>query len=372
MPAARVGPKTILSLCHEVDDLAEKIRELGFLGMSNLDARRRRAIRRIRNALHGPHKDAFRGRLRALQDAHGLSGTEVLLLLLLFNRRVRRRDPSSSGRDLLEAATPQGADVIQAAKLLHPDAALLRAGLVTGGGGAAEEVFDAEFRIGDRAYTALYRAFHGLEADLQDPDPTAPYPNGMEHFLDLRLLSDLAKRRAAKLFPMSSWGEWGGDEDRDPDELSERCAKLREIITAREKATPESVRLPIVVLRNEHGLGEDEELIVVTLLQHELFAARTTIELVELVRLVAASEAEAVRKRVIVAPESKLRQSGLIASEEEPLGKDLFASAWLPPGIAERLLGALDPKGAIGSEERTSFRRYLEGLRSSDDFYRRL
>src|SRR6185436_12603665 len=98
MPAARVGPKALLSLCHEVDELSEKIREFSVFGLHHLDARRRRAVGRIRTALHGPQKDAFRTRLRRLKAAHRLRETELLILLLLFNRRVRRANPVSTGR----------------------------------------------------------------------------------------------------------------------------------------------------------------------------------------------------------------------------------------------------------------------------------
>jgi hypothetical protein len=127
-----------------------------------------------------------------------------------------------------------------------------------------------------------------------------------------------------------------------------------------------------VLLRNEFGLNEDEEIIVLTLLQHELFASRTTFELVELPRLVATSEEDALRKRALVSPDGRLRQSGLIATEEEPVGKDVFGAAWLPAWVPERLIGNLDPKGVIGSEERATFLKYLDGLRNSEDFYRRL
>jgi hypothetical protein len=372
MSVARVGPKALLSLCHEVDELSEKIREFSAFGLRHLDLRRRRAIQRIRAALHGPQKDGFRTRLRALKHEHRLNETEVLVLLLLFNRRVRKASPASPGRDLLEALARHGGDIVENAKYLHPDAPLLRSGLVTGDAASAEDALDGEFRIADRTFGVLYRAYHGLDAEPRDADPAAPYASAVDHFLDLRSLCDVAKRRAGKLFPMSAWSECAADDDRDVDELSARYERLRAIISARERASPESVRLPIVLLRAGFGLDEDEELILLTLLQHEVFAARAMFELVECIRLVSASEEDALKKRTIVAPEGRLRQAGLIAVEEEPAGKDLFAAAWLPAWVSDRLIGNLDPKGAIGSEERTSFRRYLEGLRSSDDFYRRL
>jgi hypothetical protein len=372
MPAARPGPKALLSLCREVDDLSGKIRDFSPLGLRHLDVRRRRAIRKLRSALQGSKRDPFRDGLRKLRLEHGLRETEILILLLLFDRRVRRADHATSGRAVLEAITRSGGHVLETARFLHLDAPLVRGGLVTTDAAQAEDVLDGDVRISDGAFRRLYRAFHGLREDAAEGESALPYSSAVDHLLDLRQLCDLARRRAGRLFPLSSWAEWTAGEERDAEELAARHAALRERITRRERATPEGIRLPVVHLRAQFGLSEEEEEIVVTLLLHELFASRTTIELTELARLVAVSDEDVVARRALVAPEGRLRSFGLLEVEEEPVGKDTFATAWLPQSVTERLLGNLDPKGAIGSDERASFRQYLEGLRGSDDFYKRL
>jgi hypothetical protein len=372
MPAPRVGPKALLSLCHQVDELSEKIRAFHCFGLRRLDGRRRGAIKRIRAALRGPHRDGFRSRLAGLRSEHGLAETDVLILVFLFNRRVRRAEHATSGREVLEALTPTGGQIIETARLLHPDAPLVRAGLVSSEASAAEDVLDGGLRISDRAFAVLYRAFHGIEAGPDDAERPAPYASAAEHLLDLRILCDVAKRRAGRIFPLSCWAEWAPDEERDAEALRARFAEVRRAIVAREAATPEWVRLPVVHLRDEYALGEEEEVILLTLLLHELFATQTTVELTELARLVATGEEDLLRRRSLVAREGRLRSSGLLCVEEEPVGKDAFASAWLPAWLAERLLGNLDPKGAIRAEEKSSFRRYLDGLRGSDDFFDRL
>ena len=372
MPAARLGPKALLTLCHEVDDLAGRIREFSAFGQRHLDTRRRRAVRKLRAALQGPEHDPFRAGLRRLKSEHGLRQTEILILLLLFDRRVRKAADATSGRDLLETLTRTGGTILETARYLHPDAPLVRAGLVATDAAEAEEVLDAEFRISDRAFSALYRAFHGLSSETRETETTSPYGAPFEHLMDLRLLCDVAKRRAGKLFPLSTWAEWTAREERESDEIAASYLKKREAIAQRERATPESVRLPVIRLRTEFGLSEEEEVIVLTLLFHELYSSRATFELTELVRLVSASDSEVVARRALVAPEGRLRSCGILGVEEEPVGKDALASAWLAPWVTERLLGSLDPKGAIRSDEKTSFRQYLEGLRGSDDFYDRL
>jgi hypothetical protein len=375
MPAhgARLGSKALLSLCHEVDQLAERLRASTPRGPRHLESRRRQAVRRLRAAIHRPSRDAFRVTLRALMGEHALTETDVVILLVLFNRRIRKSNPSVSGRELLDTICRGSSEVLEAAPFLHPGQRLLRAGLVAGNALVAEDVFDAQFRIGEGIYRALYRAFHGLADDgCRDHELAVPYANGLEHLLDYRLLCETAKRRASRLFSQSYWAEATSDEERSPDDLDSTFQRLAEIIAAREHATPESVTLPIVQIRAEYGLSAEEELIVVTLLLQELFASRAMIELGELIRLVADSEAAVLLRRPLISAEGRLRQQGLICVEEEPDGKDMFASAWLPASLSDRLLGGLDPRGSIGSEERTRFHDYLERLRGSEDFYRRL
>jgi len=361
-----------LSLCHEVDDLAERIREFSSFPLRDLHERKRRALVQIRKLLKARRDDRFSLHLRELGSQHGLEDQELLILLMLFNRRVRRREPAIAGRDLLETLARTGGDVIEAARFLHPESALVEAGLVSSAALRPEDALDSDVRISDRAYASLYRTFHDLGSDEGIPEAAEPYGSAAEHLLDLRRVCDAAKRRAGKLFPQSAWAEAPGDDDHDPAEITAKIGKLRAAVLSRERATPESVRLPLVKLRAEFGLSEDDELIILTLLQHELFSAQTTIELVELARLIAPSEQDVFARRSIVAPEGRLRQSGLICVEDDPAGKDAFGAAWLPGWLTERLLGNLDPKGAIRSEEKSSFRQYLERLRDSDDFYRRL
>ena len=131
MPAARPGPKALLSLCHEVDDLSGKIREFSAFGLRHLHLRRRKAVRKLREALHGPDRDRFRTGLRKLRSEHGLRETEILILLLLFDRRVRKAAHATSGRDLLEALTRTGGRILETARFLHPESSLVRGGLVT-------------------------------------------------------------------------------------------------------------------------------------------------------------------------------------------------------------------------------------------------
>jgi hypothetical protein len=370
----RFSPKDLLDLVEQIDGLASRFRaaEDRPAERRRLATRKAAALRRLRSAL-GRGGDAFRAALRGLAGATGLSARDLVFVVLLFNRRLRRPKPTTRGRELLEAATTRG-DLAGRAKALHPDAPLLRAGFVVSDAYAPEHVFDAEFRLNDDVFRLLYRAYHRLVFDPSSPDPIRPTPftSAADHLLALRTSVDLAKRRAARLFPQSGWAEAYPDEDRAPEEL-QRLFELRQAtLRAREAVTPDSVRLPMIALRREFGLDADEELVLAALLVQELYSARGSIELGELLRLIARDASDLLDRRFLVGPTGRLRAAGLVETEEETEGKDLAASAWLPPWATERLLGADAPPRAIDEADRTRFREYLETLQGSDDFYRRL
>lgn len=370
----RFGPKALLDLVQEIDELTSRVRAAADKPAERrrAAARRSKSLRRLRGAL-SRGSDPFRAALGGLAAASRVPQSDLVIVVALFNRRLRRSDPSTQGRELLEMVSSRG-DLAGRAKSLHPDAPLVRAGFVETDAFAPEHVFDAGFRLNDDVFKLLYRAYHGLLFDPSafDAPRPAPFTAGSEHLLACRGLVELAKRRAARLFPQSGWSEACTDEERAPEELDRLFNVQSELLKAREDVTPESVRLPIVALRREFGLTGDEELIIVALLLQELYSNRSALELGELLRLVARDDADLLRRRGVVGPAGKLREAGLVVVEGESEGKDLLASAWLPPWLVERLLGSGAPPRAIGAEERKQFHRYLQTLQGSDDFYRRL
>ncbi|HYC76452.1 MAG TPA: hypothetical protein VEI02_02385 [Planctomycetota bacterium] len=372
----RLNARILLDLMSEAEELTARLRLLKRSSeRRRVGARRLKLLRRLRGAVSRPG-DSFRSALLGLSEAASLDRDERLLILALFVRRLRKPQPPIQGRDLLEwvSSRPARDDLAGRARVLHPDGRLVSGGFVHTDAYAPEHVFDAGFRLNDEVFKLLYRAFHGLVFDPNASESRRPTPfaSWSDHLLAYRALTELAKRRAAKLFPLSGWAEVFSDEERPADELGRLFDVQAALLRAREEATSEAVRLPIVELRHQHRLTADEELILVTLLLQEFYAARATIELGELLRLVARGEEDLLKRRALIGAAGKLREAGLLVVEGEAEGKDLLASAWLPPWLGERLLGAGDAARAIGEEERSKFHAYLQNLESSEDFYRRL
>jgi hypothetical protein len=371
----RFGPKALLDLMQEIDELAGRVRDASAepAARRRAAAKRAAALRRLRAAL-GRGRDPFRAALSGLAAASRVPRSDLVFVVALFNRRLRSPQPTTPGRELIELVVAPKGDVAGKARSIHPDAPLLRSGFLETDAFAPEHVFDAGFRLNDDVFKLLYRAYHGLLFDpsAAEPPRPAPYTAASDHLLANRALVELAKRRAARLFPQSGWAEAFADESRAPEEIQRLFDVQTELVRAREDVTPESVRLPLFALRREFGLSPDEELIVCALLLQELYSNRSALELGELLRLVARDEADLLARRGVVGPAGKLREAGLVVVDGESDGKDLASSAWLPPWLADRLLGADAPARAINAEERSRFRAYLDQLQSSDDFYRRL
>lgn len=375
MPSrGRFGAQALLGLVGKIEELTVRLR-----GAKRPSERRRLAARRagllarLKSALRRG-SDPFRAAIHGLAGATRLGGDDLVLLLALFGRRLRSPQPTAPGRELVELLCA-ARDVARRARVLHPEAPLVRAGIVSTDAYQPEHVLDAGFRLNDDVYRLLDRASHGL---LFDPTPSqagarpTPFASWSDHLLASRALVELSKRRAARLFPQSAWAESFPDEERAPDELQRLCDVQSELLRARENTTPESVRLPLLAVRREFGLSPEDELIVVALLLQELYSSRATLELGELLRLIARDEADLLGRRGVVGPQGRLREAGLLVVEGEAEGKDLAASAWLPPWLTERLLGAGSAPRAIGADERSKFHDYLQTLHGSEDFYRRL
>jgi hypothetical protein len=374
MPSpGRFGAQTLLDLMQEIEDHTARLKTTDRpADRRKLAARRVASLRRLRAAL-SRGADPFRAALRGLASATQLRGDDLIILVALFLRRLRRPQPTTQGRELLEVVATRG-DLAGRAKALHPEAALIRAGIVLTDAFQPEHVFDAGFRLNDDVFKLLYRAYHGMLFDpssSETPRPT-PFASWSDHLLAYRSLVELAKRRAARLFPQSAWAEAFSEEERAPEELQRLFDLQAELLRARETATPDSVRLPLLAVRRDFGLSADDELIMTALLLQELYSSHATLELGELLRLIARDEADLLGRRGVVGPLGKLREAGLLVAEGEAEGKDLLASAWLPPWLSERLLGAGSTPRAIGADERSKFHDYLQTLNGSEDFYRRL
>ncbi|MAG56298.1 MAG: hypothetical protein CMJ83_08415 [Planctomycetes bacterium] len=370
----RTSLKRILDLCQEVQQLSDALADGPSPGhRRRLRARHANLLKTLLEVFSGQtESDALPGLFRELGRHHGLDAREMLLLFLLLERRIAGTDAIMEGRELLQLLSESSFDVLQNAALLHGEARLVASGLIRAHLPHSDAALEGEFRISERFYRRVYRRFHERGSPERSTQDVPAYENAVDHYLDLRHLVNLYQKRAALLFPQGYWLDLHPEVSERPEDLDEAIVQVRQVVERREELTSDKLSLPLVALRGEFGLESDEEVIILALLFQELFASSPLLESAELLRLVASSDQDVFKKRSLLTAKSRLLETGIIALDVELDDKQLLAGAYLPEWVSERLLHQVDSPAVIRQDERREFHDYLEGLDSSEDFYRNL
>ncbi|MEY2742773.1 MAG: hypothetical protein RIS21_1144 [Planctomycetota bacterium] len=367
----RVGGRHLLMLCEQADQLAQRVkRSPRSSAKGRLEGRRKAAVKALQKAMKSRSKDRLHDALDRLAREHGLEAGDVIALLFLFNRRVRSQAALATGREIVEACALGEDEALAAAATLHPDHPLVSKGLVETEAHLPEDALDAPYRMSESCFTALYRAYHGLP-ETPEAEGAPPYPGAAEHFSDWRLLLEIARRRAQRVFPRSGWADGGTADDIGLADLLEGFRRISAAVRLREENTPESVRLPFRDLRRKVGLKDEEILMLVALLAQELYTTRGTIDLMDLARLGSESEDDVPLMRRLVAASGRLRGEGLMKAESEFEDRDLFGTAWLPEAVVDQLLEGQDGTGPISDGEKSRFREWIAGISHSGEWFDR-
>ncbi|MEE2714162.1 MAG: hypothetical protein VX913_15440, partial [Planctomycetota bacterium] len=303
--------KRIFDLCQRLDQTADALA----MGVSQGQGKRLRARRAelvrtlLATASGGSETQALPAMLREVKRHAALSDRELVLFMFLLERRVSCSEPEFEGRELLQLLSGSSFDLLKHSELLHEDGRLISSGLVRARLPHPEAPLEGELRISERFFRRFLRHFHGHRGAVGERPEATAYAAVVDHYLDLRHLVTLLQSRAAALFPQSYWTDVHPDVEDTPRNLTETILQVRHIVRHREKRTADFV-LPLVAFREEFGIDPDEEVILLALLYQELFASSPVLEAAELVRLVSASEEEVFKKRSLLAPGSRLIESG--------------------------------------------------------------
>jgi len=365
--------KRVLDLCQRVQEVTDAL-------SAGPPPSRRKRLRARHQQLVSTLLDAGRGGaesgglpdlIREVAQHASLDERELALFLFLLEHRISCSEPELEGRELLQCLSGSAFDLLKHSALLHAGSRLVSSGLVRARLQHPEAALEGQFRISERFFRRFQRRYHGRnEAPAENAEPSG-YDRIIDHFLDLYQVSNLIQKRAAVVFPQSYWIDVHPDVEDGPSDLEEAVTLAHQVVRMRERRTVD-VDLPLVKLREEFSLDADEEVIVATLLFQELFASSPVIEAAELVRLVSGAEAEVFAKRHLLAPQARLRDSGIVIAEPEYEEKAMLAGLFLSEWSTERLLNQVDMAAGIRQEERNRFHDFLEGLDNSEDFYRNL
>ena len=310
------------------------------------------------------------GVLGRLADERHLSPQEVMVLLMLLNRRIEGGSPLN-GREVLTLLFPSAFGVLTSAAMLTPESPLRACGAITAVEPESDDPLETRYRLGDDLFRAIQRdASPRPDAERQVP----PYRNHFDHLAEIGRLTSLLFRRANAIFEVDPFGHHAFEEPETPETLDRRAAGLAERITARLAATENSAGFPFIELVRRLKLTADEQLVVVALLVQDCLYGNPGIEAVDLVRMISRDEAEVLRKRGLLEAGGRLRREGIIEASPAEGDLDLPEDLTLSDAVVAKLLGdrGREGDGAIGTDLRLEFHEYLKGLDDSGRFFRDL
>jgi len=376
--------KRLLDLADDLGHLRRNQRELAVdeKEQQRLQRRARAQVNEV-GALVAQFEGS--GPLQLLLRRYRLGKEQVLLMLELLKRRLAHDDTAMKGRELLAIVHDTSFGMLEGVRLLAPESRLVSAGVIVPelqGSQGDSELLDLRFRLSDRAFRILLRALRprreraGAGATEGPGDPAKrPYKNHLEHLSDLRRLTRLFQKRAAKLFH----GEWTDelDDGELPDALTliqRQIPRAIATIDARLAATPGAAKFPLVAMRDECRLETEHLVVLVALIFQELTQGTPCLDACDLLKLVSKSEDDLVRRRKLFGKKSALLRHGLVELEEVILDKELSGEVYVPNAVVDRVLGpARAADGArIDEASKDEFKKFLRDIDDSEDFFKRL
>ena len=298
--------------------------------------------------------------LRERPRALDLSDPELLLLALLFHRRLTGLPAALTGGDAVAILGQAGFERTRILEFLGPRAPLRRQGWLraeTQGGG-----FDPlDTRLTPSA-EALALFWPGGKAGAERPPApaaeTRPYADEAEYLWELHRWRNLCIRRAEALFEPDGMNGLSPAAEHSALVEQTRAAHLQ--VRARLAATPGGPRFQIEQFRRSHGLGADEMLVTLHLLFAEVLEGDAWISGVECLRILASHRNEVFTKREVVGPRGRLRRRGILLVPEDqlPPGKGALCEMSLADWASEALLAGVGDGVRLAREE---IERFLEG-----------
>ncbi|MFH0944333.1 MAG: hypothetical protein V2A76_03970, partial [Planctomycetota bacterium] len=311
--------------------------------------------------------------LGGLMQRYRLNKHQFVVLLTLLRQRLTADNPYLKGRELLGLLFDSSYEILRGCDFLEPTATLLSAGLIvpdTRDDGDEDEVLETPFKISDRVFRMVRNTFLAQRA-IRFPgkrNKVRPYRNNLSYVLDVRRFSLLYRKRAAKVFQFDYWDDVGLGTAESVTALNQQLRRFRDRMAESLRLTPRADEFPLVSMRKEYGLDEQELVVLITLLFQELLEGGAFLDAVDLLKLISANEEELVAKRRFLSRRSTLVKANLVAIEEMSNDKELTAEVYLPNWVVDRMLGE-DGRRRIDADVRLDFHDYLEQLGSSETFF---
>jgi len=290
-----------------------------------------------------------------LADPRGASlrGPELLVLALLFHRRITLAREGIGGDELVGLLCRAGVPRTDALQMLTR-AGVLRQGdwVETCRDSDGFDPLDTLFACSHEALALFLPHATNAEEELEaeeDPEQIAarealvaqPFASEEDYLWAMFSWRRACQRRAEALFEV----------DLTTARLSPRLQKLREraharhvLLRQRLRCTPDAHRFGLVQLEREAKLNPDQLLLVVHLLFAEILDGEFMVPPMECLRLVATQRDHLFHQRRLLQAQSRLRREGLVMADGEDASKLMAAPLSLADWVVDR---ALDGVGRL-------------------------
>ena len=308
--------------------------------------------------------------------AEALNSHELLVLALLFHRRVSGLSDALAGATLIGLLLRAGVPRSQALTLLGPDSTLRKqnwlAAEITRNGLDPLDGFFLPSTEGLALFwpqpsapekqNDLEASVTNEESECEESAPVVaqdlkPYASEQEYLWDLYAWRQACLKRAAILFDVDP------DQPQHPQmqEVREQARSCWVSIRKRLSLTPDSREFGLEKLAADFRLGPNHVLVVTHLLFAEILDAELYLSPMECLRLIADRREAAFTMRSLFATKSRLRREGIVLADGEDSAKMLAVPLSLADWVVERVLVGLGRSPKWSQQDLEDFLRGESG-----------
>lgn len=307
-------------------------------------------------------------------ERYSLNQDQVIILISLLDRKLASPRSSLTGREILRTLFSGSGEIMQGIAYIDETSVLVSAGLIIprAEDKPIDEILDTPFMLSRK----VYDLFCGIFSESREPqrvplkESGAAYRNNLSYLMDLRKLCLLYRKRATKIFNMDYWDRLGLGVSDTVNIITRQIGSIRDNMRSKLERTANLDKLHTYAFGRSYNLGEEDIVVLVTLLFQELTEGNAYVTAVDLLKLISRNEEDLIRKRRFFSKRGPLVKNQLVVLEDTVNGKELTGEVFMPNWVIEIMLtGKTDGQGSIDTDARLDFHNYLKNLDSSDDFF---
>ncbi len=358
----------MLDLCDELGKIRSKLHGVERAGRTRSVSILKKKEEKVREDLS---RLKLTGNLGEVTRDFGLDSLDILVLGILLRQYLKTDQPYLGGRQLLKQALQDSFDILAHVQRLSEEGPLLTAGLIEAQKDEEDlPPLDQKFKVTEKTLVLLQEDMEARNVRRRSRSRKG-YTSYAEFMADEKILVDLHWARSRKLFGWEDWTPPPADTWNPGTALTRRIARKVKAMKSRLQRTAGTFRNPFLEFVRRHGLTFPEEMVLASLLFHELQEGALLLDVVDLLKVISADQVELVENRKIFWKRGVLRRRGIIVLDSVSPARWLSGDCRLADWVVQDLLGEGEENG-ISLDEKIDFHLFLKNLKSSKPFFRKM